>query len=83
MMDNKEQLHVVTEVGVFDELDVNDPTAKKVKKDGEEDSSDVALEQPGLDQGDGRTSGMAGVSRPMEQDAALCRPVGQGGRHLE
>ena len=45
MMDNKEQLHVVTEVGVFGELDVNDPTAKKVKKDGEEDSSDVALEQ--------------------------------------
>ena len=45
MMDNKEQLHVVTEVGVFGELDVNDTTAKKVKKDGEEDSSDVALEQ--------------------------------------
>ena len=29
---NKEELFVVTEVGCFEELDLNDPTIKKTKK---------------------------------------------------
>lgn len=33
--DNKEELHVVTEVGVFGGLEINDPTKKKVLKKDE------------------------------------------------
>lgn len=43
-MDNKD-LNIVTEVGVFGNLDIDDPTVKKVKrKDGETDIDDVIAE---------------------------------------
>ena len=32
---NHEELNIVTEVGVFGELDINDPTKKKVKNKDE------------------------------------------------
>lgn len=32
MFDKDDNLNIVTEVGVFGELDINDPTAKKVKR---------------------------------------------------
>lgn len=35
---NKEELHVVTEVGVFGGLDINDPTKKKVHTKDELDA---------------------------------------------
>ena len=38
-MDNKEY-SVVTEVGVFGDLNIEDPTAKKVKKKNDEQSID-------------------------------------------
>jgi len=35
---NNEELNIVTEVGVFGELDINDPTKKKVKSKEEIDA---------------------------------------------
>ncbi len=34
---NNEELNIVTEVGVFGDLDINDPTKKKVKNKEEVD----------------------------------------------
>lgn len=34
-MNKNEELNIVTEVGVFGELDINDPTKKKVKNKDE------------------------------------------------
>lgn len=36
-MENTEELCVVQEVGVFGELDIKDPTKKKLKKKDEQD----------------------------------------------
>ena len=40
---NNENLHILTEVGVFGDLDVDDPTAKKVNRNKNDDVDIDAL----------------------------------------
>ncbi len=39
-----EELYAVTEVGMFGELDVQDPTKKKVKRNGEQEDTQAIIE---------------------------------------
>ena len=41
-MPNKEEMSIVTEVGVFGSLNIDDPTVKKVKK--KDDGQDMELD---------------------------------------
>lgn len=41
----KEEYNIVTEVGVFGDLNINDPTVQSVKKKNNEDSTDEEIQQ--------------------------------------
>ena len=44
-MDKNKDLHIVTEVGIFGELDINDPTIKKIKNKNNENLSESDLQE--------------------------------------
>lgn len=44
MFEKDNDLSILTEVGVFGELDIDDPTAKKVKRKNDEEDIDKLIE---------------------------------------